>query len=182
MAGVTVGTERSVEQHPEVGSWYSRHPMLTATVLGVVAGAAVAALDLTTGPAGRDWRGSMVLPAGLITVSVLLTLVRVRRSGRLSADRAGLVLAAVIGVALVAIGVSVIPGSTTVPRVLNGGLTTLLGLVLAGVAGAAAARPAVPAVDAREGTLDWSGGSPDGSPAGDRRPGGSGPARPGEGD
>lgn len=145
-------------------SWYARHPVLTATVLGLLAGAAVAALDLMLGSPGRDWRGSVVLPAGLVTVSVLLTLARVRRSARLRADRLGLVLAAVVGVALVVVGVSVIPGSTTVPRVLNGGLVTLLGLVLAVVAGAAAVRPPVRPTDPSAGTLDWSTGSPDDLP------------------
>lgn len=132
----------SVRPTPAEPSWYARHPMLTATVLGLLAGAAVAGLDLGLGSPGRDWRGSMVLPAGLLTVSVLLTLARVRRDPRLTADRLGLVLAAVIGVAFVVVGVSVIPGSTTVPRVLNGGLVVLLGLVLAVSAGIRAVRPA----------------------------------------
>lgn len=149
---------------PTESSWYARHPVLTATVLGLLAGAAVAALDLTLGGPGRDWRGSVVLPAGLVTVSVLLTLARVRRSARLRADRLGLALAAIVGVALVVVGVSVIPGSTTVPRVLNGGLVTLLGLVLAVIAGAAAVRPPVRHADASAGTLDWSAGRPDDTP------------------
>ena len=126
-------------------SWYARHPLLTATVLGLLAGAVVAGLDLGLGSPGRDWRGSMVLPAGLLTVSVLLSLTRVRRDPRLRADRFGLVVAALIGVAFVVVGVSVIPGSTTVPRVLNGGLVVILGLVLAVVAGLAAVRPPVAA-------------------------------------
>lgn len=135
---------------PAEPSWYARHSMLTATGLGLLAGAAVAGLDLGLGSPGRDWRGSMVLPAGLLTVSVLLTLARVRRDPRVRADRFGLVLAALIGVAFVVVGVSVIPGSTTVPRVLNGGLVVLLGLVLAVTAGWAALRPPVAAGPGRE--------------------------------
>lgn len=166
------GSDESGPEPATGASWYARHPLLSATVLGLVAGAAVAALDLGLGSPGRDWRGSVVLPAGLVTVSVLLTLARVRRSDRLRADRLGLVLAAVVGVALVVVGVSVIPGSTTVPRVLNGGLVTLLGLVLTVVAGAAAIRPPVGRAAASAGTLDWSDASPDGPVA----PPGSDPA------
>lgn len=83
--------------------WFIRWPIGMGVAFGVVLGLVAFVLDRASGPVGTVIADA-VLPLGLGGGAIISALIGDRRRGGVFDDRAGTVLAALVGVALMAVG------------------------------------------------------------------------------
>lgn len=109
--------------------WFVRWPIGMGIAFGVLLGVVVFFLDRASGPNGTLTQDA-VLPLCLAGGAVVSALLGDRRRGGAFDDRAGTVLAAVLGVVLAGFGVWQLVADS---RLFGGGLLVIVGVAVVGL-------------------------------------------------